>query len=402
MVNSSLPTMVAVMAAAALAPIIGDHLSRWIRVPSVVLEIALGILIGPAVLGWAHESQLLSTVASFGLSMLMFLAGYEIDFQRVKGAPLKLAAIGWLVSTALGLIVGVLVRGPSLSGLVIGLALTTTALGTILPVVADANLLPTRFGARVLAVGAAGEFGPIVAVALLLTDEHPLLTGALIITFALIAAVGAWLAMRPRSPRLARMVTATLGTSVQLAVRLTMLVIVLMLWIADTFNLDVLLGAFAAGIIMRLFLSAGAPHETEAVESKLSGIGYGFLIPIFFVNSGMGFDLTSLLANPGALALIPGCLIFFVLIRGVPTFLLHHGDLPGRQPQALALFSSAALPLIVVITSIGVEAGKVTASTAAAMVAAGMLSVLIYPLVALRTLGAGSRTSAGYDVDDAL
>lgn len=225
--------------------------------------------------------------------------------------------------------------------------------------------------------------------ALLLTSRHPLRTGLVIVGFVLVAAVGAWLAMRPRSARLTRLVSATLGTSAQLAVRISMLVVVLMLWVATSLELDELLGAFAAGIIIRLFLGAGAAHEVEVVESKLDGIGYGFLIPFFFVVSGVRFDLRSLLGDPASLLLIPCCLLLFLLVRGVPTFLLHRRDLPPHEQRALALFASSALPLVVVITGIGVDAGQMAPSTAAAMVAAGMLSVLIFPLLALRSLQHG-------------
>jgi Kef-type K+ transport system membrane component KefB len=395
MTGSTLSSMVAIVGAGTLAPYLGDHLARWIRIPSVVLEIALGIVIGPALLGWAHEDTMISGVADFGLSMLMFMAGYEIDFQRVRGTPLRLAATGWVISTGLGLLAGLALHGPSFDGMVIGLALTTTALGTILPVVRDAGLLPTPFGGRILAVGAAGEFGPIVAMSLLLTSEHPVLTGFVIVGFVLLSAGAAWLAMRPRTPRLSRMVSATLGTSVQLAVRLTMFVVVLMLWLASALELDVLLGAFAAGLIIRLFLGASSTHEVEIVESKLEAIGYGFLVPFFFVVSGMRFDLKSLVSKPSALLLIPGCLLLFLLIRGLPTFLLHRRDLPAHQQQALALLASSALPLVVVITNIGVEDGRLAPSTAAAMVAAGMLSVLVYPLLAL------GRLRTGYDASSA-
>jgi Kef-type K+ transport system membrane component KefB len=184
-------------------------------------------------------------------------------------------------------------------------------------------------------------------------------------------------------------VTATLGTSVQLAVRLSMLVVVFMLWVALGLGLDALVGAFSAGIIVKAFLGTGSAAEAHVVESKLEGIGFGFLVPFFFVMSGVKLDLKALASSPADIATIPAFLVLFLLVRGLPTLVLHRKDelaKPGRN--ALALFASTQLPMVVVITSIGVSAGAIKASTAAALVTAGVLSVMIFPLVGLRLAGA--------------
>jgi Kef-type K+ transport system membrane component KefB len=395
---SSLTTGVLVLAAAFVAPFLSDHLARWIAIPSVVLELLLGVLLGPVVLGWAHEGEVVTAISDLGLSMLMFLAGYEIDFGRIRGRSLRLAVTGWLISLAAGLVIagGIviwltgsstddLVAHRNAAALVIGLAITTTALGTILPPLRDAGLLPTPLGGRVLAVGAIGEFGPIVAVALLLTTDNPARTAVLLVGFVVLALAGLWLATRHRPPRLARLVTATLGTSAQLAVRLAMLVVVFMLWVALKLGLDALVGAFSAGVIIKAFQHTGSEEEAGIVESKLEGIGFGFLVPFFFVMSGVKLDLTALLSSPADAMTIPVFLVLFLLVRGIPTLLLHRRDELARSGRnALALFASTQLPMVVVITSIGVQAGAIKASTAAAMVTAGMLSVLIFPLFALR------------------
>jgi Kef-type K+ transport system membrane component KefB len=376
---------VAIVAAGVVAPRLSDAFARWIPVPSVVLEIALGILIGPSVLGWAKEGPFIGQLADFGLAVLMFLAGYEIEFDRIKGSPLRLAISGWVVSLCLGLGIGLLFQGWDVLAVVVGLCLTTTALGTILPMLHDAGALPTPFGARAMAIGALGECGPIVAIAVLLGGDQPGKTIVLLAVFAVITVLAAFMAVRGRrSPQLARMVRATLTTSAQLAIRLAIFMIVLMLWIADSFGLDVLLGAFAAGIIERLAIQAvDSPRTQEAVKSKLEAIGYGFLVPFFFVVSGIRMDLGALGEDLWALALIPVFLVLFLVVRGVPTFLLHRRDLPQGERRSLALLASAALPLVVVITTLGVQEHGLKASTAAALVCAGMLSVLIFPLLAL-------------------
>ncbi|KAA5825865.1 cation:proton antiporter [Saccharopolyspora hirsuta] len=384
MPQTTLSSFAVVVAATAVAPLITDRVKHWVAIPSVVLEILLGILIGPQVLGWAGEDDVMGFIADFGLAMLMFLAGYELKIDEVRGKPMRLAVVGWLISLALGLGFGALVHGWAFSSLIIGLALTTTALGTTLPMVRDAGLLPTPLGARVLAVGAAGEFGPIIAVALVVNDQNPARTVLFLLAFAVVAARLLWAAANRRSGRISRLVRTTLGTSVQFAVRLCMVVVVFMLWLAGSLGLDLLLGAFVAGLVVRLFLDAGDPEEGAVVESKIEAIGFGLLIPFFFVVSGMRYDLDALLATPSAIALLPLFLVLFLVIRGLPVLGLHHRDLPVRPRWTLALLASAALPLVVVITTIGTEAGLLPTSTASAMVGAGMLSVLIFPLIALR------------------
>jgi Kef-type K+ transport system membrane component KefB len=408
-IAADLTTGVLILAVAFVAPFVSDQVSRFrgVAVPSVVLELLFGVLIGPVVLGWAHQGDVVTAFSDLGLSMLMFLAGYEIDFPAISGRPLRLAVIGWLISLAAGLAIAFgiarwlhgassrdLVTHDNAAALVLGLAITTTALGTILPPLRDAGLVATPLGARILAVGAVGEFAPIVAVALLLTTDNPARTALLLVGFVALALAGLWLATRKRPPRLARMVTTTLGASTQVAVRLCMLVVVFMLWVALKLGLDALVGAFSAGIIVKAFLATGDRKEASVIESKLEGIGFGFLVPFFFVMSGVKLDLKALFASPADAATIPLFLALFLLVRGLPTLVLYRNDALARSGRnALALFASTQLPMVVVITSIGVQNGAIKASTAAAVVTAGVLSVLIFPLFALRLANQGASVA---------
>lgn len=384
-------SIVVVVAAMAAAPILADSVRRWITVPNVVVELLLGILVGPVALGWAADTQVVTGISDFGLAVLMFLAGYEIDYQKIKGRPLRLAVGGWLISLALGLTAGLALRGLSLGGLVVGLVLTTTALGSILPIISDAGVLATPFGSKIMAIGSAGEFGPIVATALLLTSDEPIKTSTLLIAFAAIAIAAGVVAVRgARHPLLARLVTATLNTSGQLAIRLIMLMIVVMLWVTESFGLDVLLGAFAAGVIAHLAMEMAADGEREAVKSKLEAIGFGVTVPFFFVVSGVKLDLNALFGQPAALALVPLSLLMFLIVRGGPTAFLsrviYGPDADPDETAALAVMSGTALPLVVVITTIGTDAGVLKSGPAAALVCAGMISVLVLPLAALKIL----------------
>jgi Kef-type K+ transport system membrane component KefB len=390
----TLTGVVAVAGAVAVGPLVADRVRRWVAIPSVVLEIGLGIVLGPAVLGWVVEGDVIAFVADFGLAMLMFLAGYESEFRRIRGGPLRRAACGWVGSIVIAGAVTVWVSGISLTAMVVALALTTTALGTILPVVRDAGALEGAFGAAVLAIGTVGEFGPIVAVSVLLTGDRPVHTALLLVGFAGLAGLAAWRATRPRSAWLARLVTATLGTSVQFAVRLALLIVVAMVWVAAELGLDVLVGAFAAGMVFRLFLDNGDEREAAIVESKLDAIGFGLLVPFFFVVSGVRFSLGALLHDTRALLLVPAFLVLFLVIRGAPVLLLER-ELPLWPDRcALATLVATGLPMVVVITTIGVGRGALSPSVAAALVGAGPLSVLLLPATAMRLRSARVPTRA--------
>lgn len=360
------------------------------RLNVVVLELLAGIVVGPDVLDIAHTTKIILSLSSLGLAFLMFTAGYELDFQRVKGRPIELAIIGWGISLGLGLGFGYALQssGRVLDGLTTGLALTTTALGTLLPMWKDEGMLDSRFGSHALAIGTVGEFAPIVAIALLLGTDAPGKVTLLLLAFVVLALGATWVAMRPQSPRLVGILQKHLHTSSQLPVRVAVLLIVLLLWVASTLGLDVLLGAFTAGIIVRL-ASRGPTEET--LRSKLEAIGFGFLIPIFFVVSGMGFDLTALEHDPIFILNIPLFLGLFLVVRGTPVLLYRRATAAGER-MPLVLFSATALPLVVVITQIGVQSHNMRPQNASALVAAAMLSVVIFPTLAFSML---RRTDSG-------
>ena len=384
MESAWIPTLVLVAAIAAVSPVIAE-LTRRIGIPDVVIEILLGIMVGPYVLKLAHPDSVVNGFSQMGLAFLMFLAGFELDLLRIRGRPLKLAAAGWVASVVLGLAFALafVSVGLALDSVVLGLAFTTTALGTLLPVLRDAGVFDTDFGRYVMAVGTVGEFGPIVAVALLLTKQDPLVTGLLLVVFIVTAVVASLLAIRRRPPRVVAMMRRNLNSSAQLPVRVSVLLILLLIYLAFELGLDVLLGAFAAGIVVRLFT---AGEDSEVIRAKLEAIGFGFLVPIFFVVSGIHFDLHALIDKPTAFLRVPIFLAIFLVVRGAPVLLLYRKALTAGLRVPLAFFAGTGLPLIVVITSIGVSVGRMRPENAAALVAAGILSVILYPLLGLRGL----------------
>jgi len=370
----------AIVTVAAIAAITVAAVPKRFAPPVVVIELMMGILIGPEILGLAHNDDFVEFFSNLGLGMLFFFAGYEIDFQRIKGAPLRLGAIGWLLSVILAYGLGGILAaaGVVVSFLYTGSAMATTAIGTLIPILRDNGELKTRFGTHLLAAGGAGEFGPILLVTLVLSTTNPFREAAILLAFVALALVLALVSVRYAWrgwPALER----TFEASSQLAVRVTVVLVFGLVLLAGTLGLDILLGGFVAGMITRLALKG---QELQIFESKLTAVGFGFFVPFFFVASGIDFDLAAL-GSAEAIAKLFLFLGLFLVVRGVPAMLLYRQVLSARDRMALAFYSATELPLVVAITTIAIDADKMRPSTAAGLVGAAMLSTLIYPFVGM-------------------
>ncbi len=370
---------VIVLTAAVAAATVAFVPGRFVP-PVVVIELGLGILVGPHVLGIAKEDEFIEFFSNLGLGMLFFFAGYEIDFGRIKGQPLRLGAWGWVLSIVIAHALGALL---AIGGLVesaryTSTAMATTAIGTLIPILRDSGELRTRFGTYLLAAGGVGEFGPILLITLFLSTEKPLHEAGILLAFVAIAVALALVSVR-LAWRGWDALERTFEASSQLAVRVTVVLIFGLVLLAGKIGLDVLLGGFVAGMIVRLALKG---HELQVFESKLTAVGFGFFVPFFFVTSGMAFDVQAL-GSAEALAKLALFFALFLLIRGAPAMLLYRDVLQSRQRRALAFYSATELPLVVAITTIAVDAGHMTSATAAGLVGAAMLSTLIFPFVGL-------------------
>lgn len=396
----TLATMVLFPAVAVAAPLLARGAGRFAPVPIVVFEIVLGLLLGPAVLGWITPNDFTELLAQFGLAMLFFLAGNEIDFRAVAGRPLRRASLSWAISLAAGLGIALLIAPDPAAAAFIGIALTSTALGTIMPVLRDTRDLSSPFGIGVLAVGAVGEFGPLIAISLFLSGRTPLHAAIVLVLFAVIAAIAIWIAARGGGRGLHRFIAATLHTSGQFAVRLVLVVLIALAALSIALGLDMLLGAFTAGVLFRLLLRGAKPADAEAVESKLEAVGYGFLVPVFFIGTGVDFDLEALLADGRTIALVPIFLVLLLVVRGLPSMLAAPPGAGRRDRIATGLFGATGLPIIVAVTAIGVDRAELDSGTAAALVGAGMLSVLLYPLIGLAVRGRRAPASGGPSTSD--
>ena len=370
----------AIVAVSAIAAITVATVPKRFAPPVVVVELIAGILIGPEALDLAHSDDFVEFFANLGLGMLFFFAGYEIDFERIKGAPMRLGAFGWMLSVLLAYSLGGILAaaGIVVSFLYTGSAMATTAIGTLIPILRDNGELKTRFGTHLLAAGGAGEFGPILLVTLVLSTTNPFREAAILLVFVALALALALVSVRYAWrgwPALER----TFEASSQLAVRVTVVLVFGLVLLAGKLGLDILLGGFVAGMITRLALKG---HELQVFESKLTAVGFGFFVPFFFVTSGIEFDLAAL-GSTEAIAKLFLFLGLFLVVRGVPAMLLYRRVLVTRDRMALAFYCATELPLVVAITTIAIDAGEMKSSTAAGLVGAAMLSTLIYPFVAM-------------------
>jgi Kef-type K+ transport system membrane component KefB len=382
-------SLVLVLLASTLAAIAARLHSR-VLLPTVVVELVLGIVIGPEVLDIADSDQYIEFLANIGLVFLFFFAGLEVVEKRVPRRELTRGTAGWAASLAIGLTLGFVLHAAGLDaeGWLLGVALATTALGALVPILSDAGLLRTPLGTAVLGTGVAGEFWPIVVISVFLTGVYG--AGAevlLLIGFGGIVALAATAALRARPPRLVRVLRETVHTTGQAAVRLSVFLLAALVLLANDVGFDFVLGAFAAGLVVGLAVET---PEGEVVRMRLEGIGFGFLIPIYFVVTGMDFDLDSLLSARG-LGLAALFLALLLVVRGASS-LLWLRRLGREQTLRLAFFGATGLPLIVAIVGIGTDRGAIATDIGASLVGAGMISVLLFPLLATAGLASPSST----------
>ena len=381
-------SLVAIAAIAAFVPLVVG-LFR-IKVAEVVLLLGAGIVFGPEVIGWIQVDDSIQLLSELGLGLLFFLAGMELEERAIRGESGRLAAIGWFASLAVASLAAILmtVTGKIHDTLGVAIALTSTALGTLLPMLRDRGELNTRFGTFFMGAGAWGEFGPIIAISILLGTKSSFVAILSLVGFALVALVLATLPARLAGDRVRAILERGHHTSAQTAVRFTMLLLILLLALAGSFGLDVVLGAFIAGVIVRRF---APPTADSILQGKIEAIGFGFLIPLFFVVSGANLDIVSIIENPAPMLRF---FLYMLVARGLVQYVVYRRAIPDRRERArFSLYVATGLPIIVAVTAIEVDAGVMLASNAAALVGAGALTVLVFPLVG-DSLVRGRRSAA--------
>lgn len=385
MEHVSTENLMVVAAGLALASLIPALFPR-LPVPGVVLEIIFGAVAGPQILGWVHPGTVMDFVAEFGLGTLFFAAGFEMEPRMLRGAPIRNAALGWLMSAALALLLASsltalhLARGASFTAL----AMATTAIGALMPMLRDARLLGPPYGPFVLAGGAMGEAGPVVLLSLILAKGRAPLQSLIMVAFAALSVAAVYGASRISGGYLARVVERTMRTSGQLPMRLAIVLLLCLAILSRELDIDMVLGAFVAGAIVR---SALSEEHRAHLALRLDGVGNAFAIPVFFIASGARLDVAALFASSAALAMVPAFAILMLAVRGLPVLLLYRRALPSRQRLALACHLGTQISLVVPITAIAVRQGAMPGAQGAAMVGAAIVTTLLYPALAARLVG---------------
>lgn len=359
-----------------------------IKVPAPVLLIIAGIVVGPSGLGWVKIDAPLQILSVLGLAFLLFLAGLEIDPARLRGRFLRLAGTGYAVSIGLGLVVGFAFHagGITKSPLLIAIALSATSLGLIVPILIDAGQSETEIGQLTIAGASVADFAAVVLVSVFFSMSGSGIGAKviLLVGFAVLAVVAVLALSRiGRSMRLGKVLDMLQDTTAEIRIRFAVLVLVGFVVLASHFGLEAILGAFVAGFVVNLIDQDSEHHPNFRV--KLDAIGYGFLVPVFFVVSGLHFDLKGLLHSPSAFARIPLFLAALFVVRAVPA-LLYRSVLTWRGVAASGFLQATSLPFLVTVSTIGVTLGVITPITGSALVSAGVLSCMIFPLVALSLL----------------
>jgi len=389
--------IVLVLVLAVAAPLLAE-IPIGIRVPTVILEVMLGVLIGPHALGLARAEGFLATMGMIGMAATLFMAGMELDWQRIRGRPMSLAAQGWALSLALGLAAaGLLYLLPMVHApVMIALALTTSSLGTLLPVLRDAGQLETWFGRLFMAAATVGEVGPILVMSLVLSRRHTTeQQSGLLLVFLAITVLTAVVGLRAKTPKILEVFSRTLHSSTQLPVRVSLLVLGIFFLLSDVLGFENILGAFTAGMIVGLATRGPA---AQSFREKIDAVCFGWFTPFFFVSTGLKFDVGAVTGSAATLGLVVAFLVIFLLVRGVPIFLYRRDTAKGER-LPLALFTAvASVSLVIVITEIGTRAGSMRSDTAAALIGAAMLSVLLFPTLGNVLLSRSARSSPGVQV----
>ncbi|MDY6809510.1 MAG: cation:proton antiporter [Actinomycetota bacterium] len=380
--TSAIESLFWITVAAVASPIVA-RISRGF-VPDAVVLLVCGMAIGPNLLGLADVDSV-QILSELGLGMLFLLAGYELNPKLLGGTSGRVARLTWLVGLVIALIaVTFAIPEENFSAhIAVSIALTSTALGTLLPIIKQDGLLDTPLGRSVMAHGAVGELAPIIAMSLLLTSRS--VGGALVvlILFGVAAVLIGAVPQRiiERVPGVRYAVSEMSGGTVQLPIRVVFLLLVTLMTVAAVFDLDVVLGAFAAGLILQRLIGP----EHHEVGKSLEVVGFGVLIPVFFVASGMNIDVTAVLGQP---VLWLGLVGAIAVARGLPVWLseryVQHGSnlVSPRERTQLALYAATGLPIIVAVTGVATAADLMSVQLASVLVAAGATTVLVFPLIA--------------------
>ena len=387
-----------VVAVAFVAPLLLGFFPS-VKLPSVVLEIIAGIVIGPSVLGIVEIDDAISVVALLGLAFLLFLAGLEIDFSKLRGQVLRLTLMGFAISFGIALVLALGLKAAGLieTPLLIAIILCATSLGVLIPVLKDAGEISSTFGQLIVAAGTIADFGAVILLSIFFSGKGGVGSTLLLIGSLVLLALVVFISVKTaeRSSLLRQDLVRLQDTTAQIRVRGAVVLLVGFAAIANSLGLESILGAFMAGAILSLLDKDEAMTHPE-FRRKLEAIGFGIFIPVFFVASGVKYDLTALTSSASNVLMVPIFLAALMAARGLPA-LLYRRVLDARHTLIAGLMQATSLPFIVAAVAIGEDLNLVDAAEGAALIGAGLLSVLLFPVIGLGLLKGGDGEKRASD-----
>jgi Kef-type K+ transport system membrane component KefB len=278
MPDVSFNSLAVVLGVAFLAPLVLG-LAPWLRVPAVVLEITLGIVVGPALLGWAKADEPVVILSTLGLGFLLFHTGLELDLDGLRGQVLTVATIAFAFTLGLAAIAGYMLSGFGLvhDALLAAIVLTATSLGLVFPVLEESGQLGSRFGELVIAGASIGEFASVILLSLFFSRDSTDASTRLFLLGVFVAAVGVVafaLNRRSKTMRISQVLLRLQDTTAQIRVRGAMLILSLFIVLATHLGLEAILGAFVAGALLSI-VDRDATRTHPNFRLKLEAIGYG-------------------------------------------------------------------------------------------------------------------------------
>jgi Kef-type K+ transport system membrane component KefB len=368
-----------------------------VRLPSVVLEIVAGIVVGPALLGWVSVDEPVRVFSTVGLAYLLFLAGLEVDFERLRGRVLRLALVGFVVSLAIAIVVGLLLKAGGFVSqpLFVAIVLSATSLGVLVPVLKDVGEIESTFGQLIIASATIADFATVILLSLFFSREAGSTTSKVILLaglFVVAVLVALLIAGIEHSRRLGEVLRRLQDTTAQIRIRAAFVLLIGLVALATNLGLEVILGAFIAGAIISLVDRDRAMTHPD-FRRKLESAGFGIFIPVFFVTTGVRYDLDALTSDMSTVLHVPIFLAALVAVRGLPA-LLYRPVIPRERLPVAVLMQATSLPFIVAATAVGLALDVVSPANAAALIAAGLLSVVIFPAASLVLLRRGQRRRA--------
>jgi Kef-type K+ transport system membrane component KefB len=377
-------SFVVVAVIAFTAPLLRE-LVPGIFVPAIVLELVLGIVVGPQVLGIAESSESVELFSQIGLAALLFLAGREIQLGKLRGTVLERAlavfALGFLIAAGLAAVlhsVG-LIKTP----LLVAVILVATSLSVIIVPLRDERQVDTPFGQQVIATAAIAEFGAVILLSFFYSAERTgpateLLHLSAFVLVAIVLYVAA--SQSGRSTRLTQALERLRESSAQIQTRADLALIAIVVGIASELGLETILAAFTVGVVRGM-----TEERDETLDQKREAVALGIFVPFFFVASGIDFQIDELFATIGGVIRLPLFVIGLLAVHVIPA-LLYRRSMGQRAAIAAGLLQATSFSFVIVATQIGLDLGIMVPATATALVGAGLISVIAFPAVAFRLL----------------